>query len=104
MDRALQEALFAKTGAREISYRFDIMRGGVRVRSIRASGSVAMDSTAQIMGTARITAYEPVDMALDRIRPVVLIKTRVAAGVLHSRPGPTLTEWAGRRKNGTRHA
>ncbi len=80
MDRALQEALFAKTGAREISYRFDIMRGGVRVRSIRASGSVAMDSTAQIMGTARITAYEPVDMALDRIRPVVLIKTRVAAG------------------------
>ena len=41
-----------------------------------------MDSTAQIMGSARIKTSEPVDIIKDRIRPVVMILLRMDADKL----------------------
>jgi hypothetical protein len=89
MEKTVQNALFAKGGMRRVAFRFDIIRDGVKMRSIRASGSVAMDSTAQIMGSARIKTSEPVDIIKDRIRPVVMILRHNAGGAI---PLETWTE------------
>lgn len=74
MTNVVTDALTAKTGSRDVKFRVDILRKWARMKSIRASGTISYDGTAEIMRTARFISYEEIDMISDRLKPVMMVR------------------------------
>lgn len=75
-DGEILDALRGRAGTREIAFRADILRGGIKVREVGLApgGSVTLDMEAGIGRTARIALYAPVNELTEEIRPYMLLR------------------------------
>lgn len=68
------DALQGRTGSQEIQFRYDVIRGGARLKSVTAEGVVSLNRFADIQRTARFTLYDELDWLLDEIKPYMLLR------------------------------
>lgn len=73
-EKEILDVLHAKSGSRQIAFRFDVLRNGVRARSINATGSISLDRFANIQRTGRFTVYEALDWLKEEIKPYMLLR------------------------------
>ncbi len=73
-DNQILDALHGRNGSQCVSFRFDVLRDGVRQRSITAQGSVSLNRFADIQRTARFTLYEELDWLKDEIKPFMRLR------------------------------
>ena len=73
-EQQVRDALHGRSGAREIKFRYDVVRGGAVTRSVAAEGQVALDTANPIQRTAKFTLYAELDWLKDQIKPVLLLR------------------------------
>lgn len=88
-----REALQAKNGTRNISFRCDVMRGFAKTREITVKGSVSWSLENEIGRTARLTLYEEIDWLNERLIPYLMARAPRRMG----RDGLTVGEINGAR-------
>lgn len=75
---AERAALCAKSGSRQVKFRFDrVLQNGAVSGTVDATGSITMDISNQIMRTARFTVHNPgsLNWLSDMIKPYMLVYT-----------------------------
>lgn len=73
-EKQILDALHAASGSTQIKFRFDVLKNGVRVRSVPAGGEVTLNRFANIQRTARFDFYEQLDWLHDEIKPYMLLR------------------------------
>jgi len=73
-DRQILDAIYAATGSQQITFKLDVVRDGIRLRSIPGTGEVSLNRFADIQRIARLELYEPLDWLRDEIKPYMLLR------------------------------
>ena len=74
----IADALRGRGGSRRIRFRFDVIRGGAKIREVFASGSVSLNRFADIQRTARFTLTEELDWLHEELKPYMLLQMKQA--------------------------
>ena len=72
-DKQILDALHGVNGSIEVAFRFDVLKDGIRDRSVSAEGSVTLNRFADIQRTARFAFDEPLDWLKEEVKPYMLL-------------------------------
>lgn len=70
-----RNAFLARNGTREIRYRAEALKAGIKARDVHiAGGKVSLDNSGDVLRTAQIDLYEPIDEMNEEIKLYMMLR------------------------------
>ena len=77
-----RNAFVSRSGTREIRYRAEALKAGIKVRDVQiAGGRVSLDKSGDVLRTAQIDLYEPIDELNEELKLYMMMRMEDAVKV-----------------------